>query len=275
MSPSTSTSTTFSTAAASVAVLTGMLTAAEALRVLTPWNGMTVVADRPVMTSWGGSGASPDDRFEIDLHYCGSYSFCFENDYDCGFLIANLCSNDGDSACMSQEEMSSQVVFPEPMNGVSNDGYRVRISEVGSETFRCSDDFYLMSSADAPAAGEPGGPTVEVLAPDANSMALAGEMYTVEFGYDNGFGVSMGRFNIDLYEAQGPGDCGAYVTSICDKPGMGCHDTQGDYDIVIPQDTAVGMYKIRVGLFGADDVYGCSEAFEVVRSDLSMDLVAL
>lgn len=30
---------------------------------------------RPYLVSWGG--ASPDDRFEIDLHYCGSYSFCF------------------------------------------------------------------------------------------------------------------------------------------------------------------------------------------------------
>lgn len=31
---------------------------------------------RPYIVSW--NGASADDRFEIDLHYCGSYSYCFE-----------------------------------------------------------------------------------------------------------------------------------------------------------------------------------------------------
>lgn len=39
---------------------------------------------------------------------------------------------------------------------------------------------------------------------------------------------------------------------------------EGDYNIIVPSDTAAGMYKIRVGLFGDDSVFGCSETFEIV-----------
>lgn len=38
----------------------------------------------------------------------------------------------------------------------------------------------------------------------------------------------------------------------------------GDYDITLPDDTAPGEYKIRVGLFEDQDVFGCSGTFEVV-----------
>lgn len=47
-----------------------------------------------------------------------------------------------------------------------------------------------------------------------------------QFDYDNGFGDKVGRFRIDLYASGGPGDCGTFVTSICDKPDRGCHDTR-------------------------------------------------
>lgn len=43
--------------------------------------------------------------------------------------------------------------------------------------------------------------------------------------------------------------------------------TEGDYNIQIPSETTDGMYKIRVGVFGDDSVYGCSDAFEVVSRD--------
>lgn len=39
---------------------------------------------------------------------------------------------------------------------------------------------------------------------------------------------------------------------------------EGDYDVVIPESTSAGVYVIRVGVFGDDSVYGCSEPFEVV-----------
>ena len=51
-------------------------------------------------------------------------------------------------------------------------------------------------------------------------------MLGVQFDYDNGFGSSADRFSIDLYLADGgSGDCGTYVTSVCDKPSIGCRDS--------------------------------------------------
>lgn len=70
--------------------------------------------------------------------------------------------------------------MPEPLAGASGDGYRVRISEVGTENSRCSSEFYLVASADAPGPGEMGGPSIVVIEPNANSIAVAGEAYTVE-----------------------------------------------------------------------------------------------
>lgn len=39
----------------------------------------------------------------------------------------------------------------------------------------------------------------------------------------------------------------------------------GDYNVVMPESTPGGKYKIRVGLFGDDSVYACSETFEVLN----------
>lgn len=36
----------------------------------------------------------------------------------------------------------------------------------------------------------------------------------------------MNRFAIDLYMVGGSGDCGTYVTSICDKESIGCKDSR-------------------------------------------------
>ena len=75
-----------------------------------------------------------------------------------------------------------QVTLPQPIEGNSNNGYRIRISEVGTEKARCSDDFFLMATADVPAAGEAGGPTMTVISPDDGALAEAGGTYTVEVG---------------------------------------------------------------------------------------------
>lgn len=97
---------------------------------------------------------------------------------DCGFFIADLCG-EGGTECV-QEDNTAAVVFPEPIAAFSGDGYRVRISQVGREETRtrCSDDFYLMSSTDA--VGISAEATVEVITPSSDSMAVAGEEYTVE-----------------------------------------------------------------------------------------------
>lgn len=46
----------------------------------------------------------------------------------------------------------------------------------------------------------------------------------VQFDYSDGMGGSVDRFKIDLYKAGGSGDCGTWITSICDKPTIGCKD---------------------------------------------------
>lgn len=45
---------------------------------------------------------------------------------------------------------------------------------------------------------------------------------------------------------------------------MKCTVLVGDYDIILPDETAPGEYKIRVGLFEDEDLFGCSGTFEVV-----------
>lgn len=45
------------------------------------------------------------------------------------------------------------------------------------------------------------------------------------------------------------------------------HMAEGDYDALIPRGTEEGTYKIRVGLFLDDLVYGCSEPFRILPAD--------
>ncbi|CAM9662559.1 unnamed protein product [Ascophyllum nodosum] len=97
-------------------------------------------------------------------------------------------------------------------------------------------------------------------------MAEACMEYTVEWDYDDGFGSAAGRFNIDLFEADGSGDCGTFYAALCDKESIGCKDTQGDYDIALPCDANTGEYKIRVGVFDDDSTFGCSDMFTILGS---------
>lgn len=41
----------------------------------------------------------------------------------------------------------------------------------------------------------------------------------------------------------------------------------GDYDVTIPEDTPYGTYKIRVGRFEDDTLFGCSGEFEITGTD--------
>ena len=101
-------------------------------------------------------------------------------DDGCGYYITDLCGESG-SDCV-QEDSTAEVVMPEPIAGYSGDAYRVRIAEVGTDKAYCSDDFYLMSSADAALVEGAGGASLEVVAPNSDSMAVSGEEYTIEVG---------------------------------------------------------------------------------------------
>ena len=72
--------------------------------------------------------------------------------------------------------------------------------------------------------------------------------------------------------ADGTGDCGTFVTSICDKESIGCKDSMGDYDVEIPEGTPSGEYSIRVGRFEDKTLFGCSAPFMVEGADDSMSM---
>lgn len=43
----------------------------------------------------------------------------------------------------------------------------------------------------------------------------------------NDFTGTKDRFDLDLYRyGTGTGDCGTYVTTLCDKPEIGCPDSR-------------------------------------------------
>lgn len=66
--------------------------------------------------------------------------------------------------------------MPEPV--ISGDEYRLRITQVGTDKSSCSAGFQLVSSVDSVT------PSINILSPTINSVALAGEEYTVEVSGD-------------------------------------------------------------------------------------------
>ncbi|CAM9925842.1 unnamed protein product [Ectocarpus sp. 4 AP-2014] len=245
------------------ALVFGMLGAANAVEVVSPAAGISVIADRTYTVEWTGTG---DSRFDIDLYYCGS--FCMED--ECGDWVTALCPYGADGCPDTQGDYD--IVMPEPMEGTSS-GYKVMVTNSNDESsMGCSGDFTLVASTDAPAAGEVGY-GLTVTSPSDGDTAMAGGVYTVEWDYENGLGSSTDRFAIDLYTyGTGTGDCGTYVATLCDKPAIGCPDSQGDYDVEIPSDTPAGMYSVRVGVFSDDMMFDCSEAFEIVNDSTDMSM---
>lgn len=54
-----------------------------------------------------------------------------------------------------------------------------------------------------------------------------------QFDYGDGFGGTSGRFAIDLYSADGSGDCGTFMYNLCDKPTIGCKDSSESPDFCL------------------------------------------
>lgn len=241
-----------------VTLACAIIGAAGALEVTTPSEGDIYVADSTYTVEWEGTGES---RFEIDLYYCGS--FCMED--DCGEWVTSLCPY-GETGCPDSAG-DYDVVMPEPMTSSSYTGYKIRVADINDEeSMDCSEVFTLLPSEETPIAGEADGPALVVTSPMDGDMAEACMEYTVEWDYDDGFGSAAGRFNIDLFEADGSGDCGTFYATLCDKESIGCKDTQGDYDIAIPCDVNTGEYQIRVGVFDDDSTFGCSDTFTILGS---------
>lgn len=99
-------------------------------------------------------------------------------------MVEHLCL-EGQTGCGQEEPGGGHEVYmPEPIAGMSGHGYRVRISEIGGRlnAFACSDEFYLSSSAGAAMieSFHLGEPSIAVVSPTKDSVAMAGEEYTIE-----------------------------------------------------------------------------------------------
>eukprot|EP00903_Cladosiphon_okamuranus_P018650 g17165.t1 len=239
-----------------------------AVTVSMPSKGLPVLAGSMFTVEWAGT--TDESRVEIDLYHCGEDC---SNPDSCGDWVAALCTcgANGDAGCSQDPDAPGEydVKIPEPHDpdiDVEDSQYKVRVRTGMSAG--CSAAFPLVPSEKAPQPGDVDGPFLQVISPMEDDGALAGEDYTVEFAYDNGLGSSVDRFKIDLYYADiEGGDCGKWLTSICDKPDIGCKDSTGDYDVTIPAGTAPGQYRIRVGRFADDSLYGCSGTFHVTRNE--------
>lgn len=253
-------------AAAAVATFGGLAlgVASEAdhsgFHVVSPSEGMAVLADRPYTVTWTGNFAK--SFVEIDLYYCGPD--CRED--ECGEWVTSLCPY-GERGCPDNEG-DYDIVMPEPLTAAEPGGvYKVLVMDAHDENnWSCSGGFDLVSAEDVVIdEGADWTPGMTVTAPREGDLAYAGETYTVRFDYFDQIGSSVGRFSIDLFESNGGDGCdGAYVASVCDKPSIGCKDSKGDYDIQIPKDTPEGYYKIRVSPFDDISTSGCSGEFVVV-----------
>ena len=103
--------------------------------------------------------------------WCCCWSFSSPQE-DCGDWVAALC-DDADGC--SDIEGNYDVVMPEPLEGVTGSGYKVRVMDVNDESNTgCSADFTLVASGDSDEA------FLVVTAPEAGNMAYAGDEYTVE-----------------------------------------------------------------------------------------------
>lgn len=97
----------------------------------------------------------------------------------CGDFVAYLCPNTPEGCPDGAGDYD--VVFPEPLGGVTSDGYVVRVEDAGnSDDAACSDEFSLIASSEAPQEGEIDGPTLEVLLPIMEDEVIAGQEYTVK-----------------------------------------------------------------------------------------------
>lgn len=221
-----------------------------AIDVINPAGDIVLASGRSFAVEWNDPG--DNNRFEIDMYHCGSYC----TDEACGDFVAALCPY-AREGCADEGGGSYDVILPEPLDGASGSGYKIGVTGINDESQACSEEFTLLNTDDDEY-------YLAVTSPTEGDIAIVGGEYTVEFDYTNGFGMTVDRFSIGLYEATGADDCGTYTCSLCEKHLIGCRDSAGDLDILIPLDVSPGNYRIRVGTFGNESLFDCSDVFSVV-----------
>lgn len=236
------------------------------LTVSTPQKGAVIVSGRTFTVEWDLVGDVGDsNRFGVDLFH-DHLSYDMGGEGPCGCWVTALCPY-GEHGC-TDSTGDYDVVLPEPLANLPQSGYRIGVWDIENEgddgVGGCSPPFTLLREEDVSQRAD-----LNVTAPVDGDVAFIGDSYDVEFDYDNGVGSSTDRFDIDLWMVDGPGDCGTYVSPLCDKWMLGCRDSGGSHGISIPMDTDPGFYRIRVARFEDESVFDCSGVFEVVEGGYS------
>eukprot|EP00752_Nemacystus_decipiens_P008618 g7697.t1 len=109
--------------------------------------------------------------------------------------------------------------------------------------------------------------SLEVVTPAEGDIVIANRTYTIEWT-----GSSSGRFDIDLYLCDTSycteDSCGDFVSSLCPYAEKGCPDSDGDYDVILPEPVggSGGGYTILVSDSHDDSNYDCSREFYLMAS---------
>lgn len=99
----------------------------------------------------------------------------------------------------------------------------------------------------------------------------AGAEFTVEWEYADSGGTTgdLNAFTIELHycgddgsSCSGTDACGTEYVALCERAD-GCMDSDGSYNVQLPEDAAAGQYAVKVGLAADTAVFSCSEAFDV------------
>lgn len=113
--------------------------------------------------------------------------------------------------------------------------------------------------------------TEEITVVTPSGPIEAGEDFTVEWAYSASGGTTgdLNRFSIDLRycgedgsACSGASSCGDDYAELCTDE-EGCMDSDGSYDVQIPEDAAAGEYGVKVVLMEDTTVFACSAGFAV------------
>lgn len=113
----------------------------------------------------------------------------------------------------------------------------------------------------------------EISAVTPSSSKEAGEEFAIKWFYFgagdtttgdlNSFGVELRSCGLDGSGCSGSGACGNDFASLCTRDEGVCMDSDGSYDVQIPDTAEAGMYSIKVALTDDPTVFSCTDAFDV------------
>lgn len=82
----------------------------------------------------------------------------------------------------------------------------------------------------------------------------------------NSFDIQLRSCGLDGSGCSGSGACGNEYVSLCTRDDGVCMDSDGSYDVQIPDTAEVGMYSIKVMLSDETSVFSCTDAFDVTAA---------